>query len=46
MIGLNLVGVAGLQPYPIINYISISYNYINLTVDRFVDDKLNELKVR
>lgn len=40
------VGVAGLQPYHIINYISISYEFKNLTVDRFVDGILNELRVR
>lgn len=39
-----IVGVAELQPYPIIIYISINYNLKNLTVDRLVDGILNELK--
>ncbi len=40
------VGVAGLYPFPIILYISISYRFRNFTVSRFVDDIINELKVK
>ena len=40
------VGVAGLYPFPIILYISISYRFRNQTVSRFVDDIINELKVK
>ncbi len=41
-----IVGVAGLYPFPIILYISISYRFRNLTVSRFVDDIINEPKVK
>ena len=40
------VGVAGLYPFPIILYISTSYRFRNFTVSRFVDDIINELKVK
>ncbi len=40
------VGVAGLCPYPTMNYISISYRFKKQTVSRFVDNVINELKVK